>query len=82
MTATRLPQDVTVPATYFDPALTYYADGTPVRIVWDGDTREGVATGRVKGSPYDFQRVTWADGSQDNVAPHVLHPITDALKEH
>lgn len=68
-----LPADMTVPATMWDPALTYYADGTAVIMTWDGGTRAGVTCGMTRGGiPYEFQAVRWADDSVSRVAPHVL----------
>lgn len=69
---THLAEDETVPATTFDPELTYYADGTAVVMTTTAGRRYGNTAGRVAGAPYDFQRVIWADGGADNVAPHVL----------
>jgi hypothetical protein len=65
--------DETTEATRFDPVLTYYADHTPVLMRAGGQTRHGVAAGRVAAHPYDLQVVRWADGGTDHVAPHVLH---------
>jgi hypothetical protein len=75
--APRLPRalgtdEVTEPS-YFDPALTYHADGTPLVMRAGGQVRRGVAAGRIAGHPYDFQVVRWNDGGTDHVAPHVLH---------
>jgi hypothetical protein len=64
--------EVTEP-NYFDPTLTFYADGTPVVMRAGGQTRRGVAAGRITGHLYDFQVVRWNDGGTDHVAPHVLH---------
>lgn len=69
----HLAEDTTVPATVFDPELTYYADGTRVRMTWSGGTKEGTTFGRYIGAgPYAFQAVRWDDGSEDGVAPHTL----------
>jgi hypothetical protein len=67
----------TEPATMFDPPLTYWADGTALVMRARGEHRRGIAAGRIAGHPYDYQVVRWADGSTDNVAPHVLHPVAD-----
>lgn len=69
-----LPQDVTTPATMFDPELTYYADGTPVVMRWTGGEKSGTTAGMTVGRrPYAFQAVTFEDGTTSNVAPHALH---------
>jgi hypothetical protein len=65
--------DETTEPNQFDPALTYYADGTPVVMRARGEVRRGVAAGRIAGHPYDFQVVRWNGGGTDHVAPHVLH---------
>ena len=75
--APRLPRalatDETTEPTMFDPALTYYADRTPVVMRARDQVRHGLAEGRIAGHPYDLQLVRWEDGSPDHVAPHVLH---------
>ncbi|MBT2492364.1 hypothetical protein J7E96_28410 [Streptomyces sp. ISL-96] len=71
-----LTEDVTTPATMFDPELTYYADGTPVVMRWTGGEKPGTTAGMtVDRGPYAFQAVTFEDGTTSNVAPHVLHRI-------
>lgn len=67
----QLERDETTAPTPFDPALTYFADGTKVIMKTQGATRAGVACGRLLGSPYDFQAVRF-DGEVAYVAPHVL----------
>jgi hypothetical protein len=69
-----LDADETTAPTMFDPALTFYADGTPVvaRAAGLDGERRGIAAGRVKGFPYDFQLIRWNDGGEHAVAPHVV----------
>lgn len=86
MSYAPLSTDLIVPASMFDPELTYYADGT--RVVVRGahpaaslpNGRRGVAAGKVSGAPYAFQRVVWDDGGEDDVAPHVLARAVDPAK--
>lgn len=77
MATTALTQDVTTPATMFEPELTYYADGTDLMMVWNGGLRgRRVTAAGMTGvgiGGYAFQVVRYADGSLHNVAPHVLH---------
>ncbi|MFE2268536.1 hypothetical protein ACFXB4_04800 [Streptomyces lavendulae] len=75
--ARPLSSDVTRPATMFDPALTYYADGTHLVMRARGTERSGHAFGMAEGSPYAFQAVRWDDGGADLIAPHVLHRVED-----
>lgn len=77
-----LDRNYTTAPTMFDPALTYYADGTPVVMRWAGGEKRGVACGMsTDKGPYQFQAVTWDDGGADLVAPHVLHVIEPAPTE-
>ncbi|KOT46800.1 hypothetical protein ADK41_01050 [Streptomyces caelestis] len=70
--ARPLASDVTRPATMFDPALTYYADGTHV-VMRRGTERSGRTFGVAEGAaPYAHQAVRWDDVGADLVAPHVL----------
>ncbi|WDN56173.1 hypothetical protein [Streptomyces clavuligerus] len=72
--ARPLESDLTRPATMFDPALTYYADGTQVVMRARGTERSGRTFGMAEGgAPYAFQTVRWDNGSADLVAPQVLH---------
>lgn len=73
--ARPLASDVTRPATMFDPALTYYADGTHLVMRARGTERLGHAFGMADGTPYAFQAVRWEDGGADLIAPHVLHRV-------
>jgi hypothetical protein len=74
-----LDADETDPATMYDPALTYYADGTRVVMRARGQERRGVTFGRTKGGAvYGSQAVRWDDGGEDLVAPHVLSWDEDA----
>ncbi|MCL3999189.1 hypothetical protein M4438_37855, partial [Streptomyces lavenduligriseus] len=71
--ARPLASDVTRPATMFDPALTYYADGTHVVMRARGTERSGLTFGTAEGAaPYAYQAVRWDDVGADLVAPHVL----------
>lgn len=71
--ARPLASDVTRPATMFDPALTYYADGTHVVMRARGTERSGRTFGVAEGAaPYAYQAVRWDDVGADLVAPHVL----------
>ncbi|MEU4111093.1 MULTISPECIES: hypothetical protein [Streptomyces] len=73
--ARPLASDATRPATMFDPALTYYADGTHLVMRARGTERLGHAFGMADGTPYAFQAVRWEDGGADLIAPHVLHRV-------
>ncbi|OEJ29056.1 hypothetical protein AS594_36260 [Streptomyces agglomeratus] len=80
--ARPLTSDVTRPATMFDPALTYYADGTHVVMRAQGTERSGHAFGLAEGAaPYCFQAVRWDDGGADLVAPHVLHRVENQAQD-
>ncbi|MFI2906727.1 hypothetical protein ACG2OD_00435 [Streptomyces sp. PDY-4] len=71
--ARPLALDVTRSATMFDPALTYYADGTHVVMRARGTERSGRTFGVAEGAaPYAYQAVRWDDVGADLVAPHVL----------
>ncbi|MHC3392830.1 hypothetical protein ACLQ2E_25690 [Streptomyces lavendulocolor] len=71
--ARPLASDVTRPATMFDPALTYYADGTHVVMRARGTERSGRTFGVAEGAAsYAYQAVRWDDVGADLVAPHVL----------
>ena len=64
------------PATMSDPELQFFADGTDVMMIWDGGRKgkRGTTIGVTDGkSPYRYQRVRFFDGTESNVAPHVLH---------
>ncbi|MEU8544540.1 hypothetical protein AB0C52_31865 [Streptomyces sp. NPDC048717] len=72
--ARPLASDVTCPATMFNPALIYYADGTHVIMRARGTERSGYTFGMADGAAtYAFQAVRWDDGGADLIAPHVLH---------
>ena len=75
-TVKALDADVTLTANQFDPELTYFADGTPVEMRWTGGERRGMTVGMSEDvAPYAFQAVRWDDGTEDGVAPHVLHRV-------
>ncbi|MFG2404232.1 hypothetical protein ACGFR8_07810 [Streptomyces brevispora] len=77
-----LDQDVTTPATMFDPELTYYADGTPVVMRWEGGEETGATVGMTTyRNPYAYQAVQFEDGTIKKVAPHVLHRVEQAPAE-
>ncbi|MEV0778910.1 hypothetical protein [Streptomyces sp. NPDC050428] len=74
-----LAQDLITPATMFDPALTYYANGTRVVMRWNGGEKTGITEGMTRnGGTYQYQAVRFEDGATSNVAPHVLHRATPA----
>ncbi|MFD4609986.1 hypothetical protein ACFWOT_18170 [Streptomyces sp. NPDC058440] len=80
--ARPLASDVTRSATMFDPALTYYADGTDVVMRARGTECSGRTFGMAEGAAsYAFQAVRWDDGGADFVAPHVLHRVENQAQD-
>jgi hypothetical protein len=71
-----LAEDVTVPADRWNPATTFYADGTELMMIWDGGrkSRRVVTMGMTQGAvAHEFQACRYPDGSIHNVDPRVLH---------
>ncbi|MGC0379987.1 hypothetical protein [Streptomyces sp. SAI-129] len=80
--ARPLASDLTRPATMFDPALSYYADGTHVVMRARGTERFGHTFGMAEGAAsYAYQAVRWDDGGADLVAPHVLHRVESQAQD-
>lgn len=80
--ARPLASDVTRPSTMFDPALTYYADGTHVVMRARGTERSGRTFGVAEGAAsYAYQAVRWDDVGADLVAPHVLRRAENTTQD-